>query len=937
MEATPSLSAVQTHSAGWGVVTGVLVDSSLFYLVAIFLLSYIGLSLSALALPKSLRPVGWLIAPYLGFSTLVTLSGLMVALGANVRTSLAAALLLSTVANLWLAYRGRKRLPSGSASVWMILLVLLSAASYAITAATMAHNGSLAYVGGQVDLYLLVPIAEWLKTHSASLFSLGPSLGLDPYWNANLTPMASWLSEGAHLGGAGHRFDDTNFLMQRGPAYFEASLGLLLGWDSYAVFRPTQAFMLSLSVPATFLFSRRLLRGAPITSFLSALFVGLNGTLFFWVSFAHPGQAVGLFLAPVAILLALSAMESKERLPILSAAVVLSALLVSYYQGAPLLLFLLGPGIVHLSIKTARWRETVSRAILVAITALLLSFPEHIKLGMIWLSGTLAQTTGWGDSGFPPLSDALGTTLISQAFATVVGPEQVSSPGMVLLRWGSVAATGIALLLAVVGVSRGKAERIGLYRSLLLGGVIALEYLRFAGYSYGYAKGMAALTFLFATAMALGATEFWNQIRHHHRDRRHLSAVRLGVAHLTAAISALLLVGVLSINLALSAYVFWKPVGNIWDPRAWAASQFGRSLPALSAVQLSPNPLVGPESSFVTTYSFRGQELQGHFAVPAVAGQLGLPPRSIVDREKTSAAAVEVLGANEVAAVQGLLASDEIWSNSFLKAYRLANAKTSRPALRFANGREADPPGRLPVYIEPQGKGAQFENGKSIPSTGYLLVTLAADAPAAVDVASRHGRSTLQFTKGISVRSIPVEMPDRVDLSPIGNSQPSLLSAVVRTGGSSDQLEEDYPKVLAAVGSSSLQGEVITTRFTYLDVQMPVSHSLDIYNSEGTSHIGWFELPTNPDEHVTDVQFDVNGRSLEHRSMANGTVVQRRFTTSVPEDGEYVAYFSIWSGSTMAKRIPLYRYRLEGVHVADFESFPLVAVWDGRAESSNLP
>lgn len=926
MPTMPSLPVDFPAQTSW---INVAIQSWVVYFVGIIFTCYLGFGLTALCLPTSPRSASILITPFIGISLIVTLSGFFVALGTDIRVPLVLATVISTAANvLFVLARQEEHLRSSDYG-WRALIGL-SASSYAISSAVMAHNEALAYVGGQVDIYLLIPITEWFKSHSAQLLSLGPQPGLAPQWNATLPPLGNWLDPGAKLGGVGHRFDEANFLLQRGPAYLQAALAAILGWDSYAIFRPTQALMLSLAGPASYLFMRHLLQTTPAESLLAAALVELNGTLFFWVSYGHPGQAVGLILTPVALVLTVSAIGSGDGRSVLAPAIVLSALFVSYYQGVPLALALLGPTIVYLVLRSGRRRVTLARGAAITFTALVLSVAEHVKLAALLRNGDLTQTGGWGDSQFASVGEALGTTLMERAFSTVVDPAMSASPLMAWLRMASAVATVLAVLFFIVGASLGKVRSRILYLCLLTGGSALLLALRLAGYRYGYAKSLAGLTFLFTSATVLGVAAMW-EAASQRGGRTSFAAVRVNWLRMLIGSLVLMLFSTAAANLAVSAYAFWKPVGNVWDTRSWQIVEFAKSLPERSQVRISPNLLSGPESAFVALYAFRNQMLQGHFSVPPILGQVGLPPEDILAKETASPAEVEVLGSNEVAAIRGLGAADMIWSNALFKAYSRRHAVQVTPVVEKPNSQVRNSRGRLPAVLQIPDVDSR-PDGSDQRRHDQLLLTMAAEAPTTIEIVAGKDRSTLTLSKGVSVRSIPVESPDPVHLSAAGGAPPYLLSAFVRWDLDAPPAEEDHSEVVAAVGESHLCGHVVATTFTYLDIRTPVSHSIDIYSNDGGSHVAWFELPTNPDERISEVELDVDASTLLPRFFLNGKPTQRQYTSVEPQDGAYVAYFTTWAGNVTAGRIPLYRYKLRDGRVVEFTSFPMANVWYHRQE-----
>lgn len=917
-----------------GAFAGVLGDALLFYFVAVLLLTYLGAGISALLLPKSLRPWGWMLSPYLGFSVLVVASALMVAFGANVRMSLVTVAVVSTASNFWALQRARSQELLGPSRRLFTLLVL-TFPSYAITAVTMAHNGSLGYVGGQGDVYLLVPLAEWLKAHSAPLFSLGSASLLNPHWNGNVPPLGGWSTAGTHLDYAGHRPDDANFLFQRGSRYLESSLGLVLGWDSSLVFRPAQAFMLALSIPAAFTFCRQLVRASLSTSALAALLVGLNGTTFFWALFGHPGQTVGLFLVPVATAIALLAVESQERLPLLGAALPLSALVVSYYQGVPLVPFLVVPGLAHLMVKPGSRNWIIARSALIAFTVFLLTLPEQVKLALVWQSTGLPRTSGWGYLDFPPLSDAFGTTLHTVAFNTVTGRGQVGDLGLDLLHYLSMAATVVAVAFAAIGLLDNRNVEAGRYRSLLLGALALLAYLRLSAYPYGYAKALAGITFLFAVAIATGLAAALRAARNLQRGHSHNSHVWQLLPPLAVGMPGILLITALSTSLALSSYISWKPVGNIWNLKTWQALALNETLPTGAVARLSPNVLADPESAWMALYFLRNQLLEGPFAQRRMITELAVAPRQM-PATRQGRPDILVLGASEVGGVWGLTPSDLIWEGSLLKAYKNPSTDDGVSArTRSLEDGETNLPVRLPAIADIQTDGNSGEHRRTSSAGTYLLITLAAESPATIEVETTRQRLSLQIGSGMAVRSIPIEVPDHVTLVPRGDDQAWLLSVSVRADGIDPAVRQDYPKVLAAVGNSALHGTDISTRFLYLDIQVPASHSIDVFDRRGNFHPGWFKLPTNPDGKLKDIRFNLDGTTLEHRSILNGVEAPLEFSIRPLTDGEYTVYFSIDYGAAWPVRIPLYQFRLGKGQVTHFQSFPLTAVWNGRSELSN--
>lgn len=916
---SPSLPglAIQMQSAFGGVSFAVLADSLLIFTVALLLLTYLGAGVSAELLPQKFHSVGWMLAPFYGYSGLVALCGLLVAFGANVTASMAVAIILATAVNIWSLKRAHLLSRLGSPLGW-VGFACLAAASYSVTAITMAHNGSLAYVGDQIDIYLLVPVTEWLKNHAAPLFSISSPWLLDPHWNGAIPPISRWSDPSSHLGYAGHRPDDALFLLQRGPRYFEAGLGVLLGWDALQTLRPTQAIMLSMAIPATYLFCRYLANVSRPASLVGAAIVGLNGVQFYWIMRVHPGQAVWAFLLPVALVVAFASLRERGLRSVGGTGLLLAGLLVSYYQGAPLLASLMMAGLGGLLLREQRRVWRLAQVAAMAMVTILLTLPEQLKLLLIWRTGALFHPDWrWAPA---PLSDALGTTIESGALELVTGGGQAGELGMKLLQgaWG--VGTAIALLLLAIALLDAWRHRDrGDFWLLAIGVAGLLLYLRFSSTGYMYSKAQAMATFIFAAGLALGVDGLFHSVRKvRQRGRRLLYPV---APVPVSGVGMLLLV--LAVNLALSSYVFWKPVGNKWSLKAWDAAGLGMLLPAGTRVDFSPGVLGDPESTWATLYSLRMQDIGARAPLDSQLGEWLAQAIADLSEPADSGQASDchqLLGVAEVPASWGFSSGDRIWSGHLVEAYR-------RPpgmgvAVVKVMGSRRSLPASLPAMVEIQsGEGR-------MPGPAHLVLTLAGEEQCSVDAVSTQGAISISVGRGVSMRAVPIYLPDRVKLQPRCGSRVDLLGAVVRTDVDMVPNMGDHPQLLALSGESTTDGYSINTRVSHIDIGVPVSISVTLHNVRDDDHVAWYELPLFPDNRLREVQLGIDGRSLNPQLMVDGAPSSRPFSAGPIPNGDYVAYITVWSGGRVIKRIPIYRYSLNETGVESFRSWPLLVVWD---------
>jgi len=158
------------------------------------------------------------------------------------------------------------------------------------------------------------------------------------------------------------------------------------------------------------------------------------------------------------------------------------------------------------------------------------------------------------------------------------------------------------------------------------------------------------------------------------------------------------------------------------------------------------------------------------------------------------------------------------------------------------------------------------------------------------------------------------------------------IATAWRDGADSVSISEYYPKVMAISGGSYLNGNRISVVFVHFDDQIPAGHSIDVYSSDGSDHVGWFSLPPLEGGEIRGIQLDLDPITMEHTLLIHGSPFE--FPYSVfPQgkpgaDGEYVGYLTTTYGGTNPNRIPLFRYRLERGEVIDFTPYPLLAAWD---------
>gem|GEM_PF-5209359 len=531
-------------------------------------------------------------------------------------------------------------------------------------------------------------------------------------------------------------YEEAYWTFSRGPRYLEASLGLLLGWDAALVFRPAQALMLAMAVPATFLFCRQWVRTSMAVSLLASLLVGLNSTLYFWVYLGHPGQASWTFLLPVTLAVTLAALGTRDRAACAAAVLLLSAHFISYCQASPVLPGLVGTAFLYYLMlgRGYRWQLFgVATAIVAGV--LVLAFPEHLKMLLTQIGTGMYQAVGWGDPRVGPLSDALGTTPSDVTVGLVSSKGQIDQT--TVSTWQSVSSyiSPIAYLFMAIGLAAGRGAGLSTYRAVLLGDLLLLGYLAITNYGYGYTKLLSMTTFLFCVALAAGMVEAWRWCRATLASRK--LPVARALASAAVAVAAASVVFMATVNLGVLVSSYWKMDRNLFNTGLWDASALNRILPQEAVTKLSPALFAEPQTLFYANYFLRDQRVQGPVALEWIWRRLVLLP---LDESATrdAKATFGLFGKGEIASIQGLSPQDRLWAGSLMKAYRFpaAEAETVRE-VRGAEGQLQSLPALLPATVElrPAEGSASTDGGDE----GALVVSLLSQGSAQLRLSSSLG------------------------------------------------------------------------------------------------------------------------------------------------------------------------------------------------------
>lgn len=459
--------------------------------VAAGLLWGCGIPLSFLLLPRRLRPVLPLVAPFLGFAVIAALGQASVALGGtlrHVRWPVAALAACGWI--LAFAHPRLRRFPRSSAPALAVCLL-----AFLIAAVPLFSLGYLTTVGGTIDGLSYALRSEYLQVSPARPPALEPG-----------KPWLDWMRPQI-------------LLIRLGDVCFVGLLGLLTGRRSFELLTVVPALFFALTAGALYLFTRVGLRLPRYAALLAALLAAVNNLLLWPVYDNFLSQSLAIAMLPLVLCFGV---EGQRRPGWRTAAlfgVLLSALAAVYpvyavCALAGVLLFwaaawLLRPGGPRgrlLGQAAVWWTGAAACAAAANGFALARAVTE---LGFVAraLAPGGAQYVGMGNIlVFPPFIEVLG--LVAHA-----GEAYARGLPQVFLTFLAPLGVGLAVL-ALFGAWRlGPHVRLAA-AVLLLTGLAFVAQQRWSanaphGYPYGYFKMISALAPQALALVAAGLYALW--------------------------------------------------------------------------------------------------------------------------------------------------------------------------------------------------------------------------------------------------------------------------------------------------------------------------------------------------------------------------------------------------------------------------------------------
>ena len=891
-----------------------------------------GYGLTRLLAPPELKATGFLLVPLVGAAVLIVGA---YALNLVVDLRVATALLLGAAAALaaWTVRRDGWWLPRPTRPQTVALVAggLLLAAAFL----PHLHGRSGAMLGLNIDEDLYVPLAEALK------------------WN---TVVMQGLTEGPFQ----EEFQSLrNHSRGWGFPYLLSIGSILSNAPAFHAYAPLLYLLLAASVPAVFIFARTGLRMSERPSGLAATLYALHGLPLWFAGMGFGPHSVAFALFPLAAATGVVALRTGGRSPLLLAALVSAALLVSYFWAISAVYLALAVTLIAVLVLTARRRLcTLRRALALGAGTAILGAP-----GLVWLfawalpqlvdiAGDLNGQFGnaWGDRQFANVELAFGL----EAYRLIPrnGPIELllGAGGTDALETVLGALFWPALALALLGALTVRGDqRVTLALAAGFAGFM-LWVAAGAGYHYGHFKNLSYVAFLVAVLLASGIAniyhgefKLWSETATRRLETR-LAPCEPALNRLAIAILAVLSLA-LVYNTYLSVWWNWQGVGWNAERRvAHDARAVANRVPPGSRVFFAPTltyPV--PEArrrtgNHVLAFHFPRHQAQSwaRRATSVWAGVLvgrklsGLASSPAYPYERLAQPAYDylVLNSTDDPRTYGLLRSDAIHATPYWTIYRDAPGQrlTANDLGQALGGLDIPPNGSLQLGL----RDGRLATGANLqPADQPILVGVVSTSP--VDIAA--GPAHVTVNPGLTWITLP---PTPGSVLQVGASQspvrPHIVAARLASPATvSSVTAEHVPRHIVSVDVSAhdgvISGAIITANPTGTGGSVGMAYSEIPRNDAPASHGFWSSAA-----HIT-----ASAQRIDfHYALATRTITEaidgRRLPSQIARDaqltGDYRLRLLLSRGLIDDLSILLTDYHLQAGLLAAAHPFRQTHVFD---------
>lgn len=885
---------------------------------ALVLCVYTGWGLTALALPRSLRPYTALLTPLIGYALTILVGYLAVSTVLNLRWALALLLVLTTALNVWAWHRGTRPNPLSWLRDEAALLALLLLTTL-IGVLPLLNYGFITVIGQGWDTESYFPMAWHLLDYPVARIPEAPS-----------SPLRTLVSDPPKIG------------VTLGFSVFQGFTMLISQQTALQTFAPLLALLRTLGVLSIYIWLRGTMGLGRWTAWLGAAGASA-GALMLWISYFNFGMQMSAWpLLGLGLVMGIAVVEALARpdgtqghplrtlLPIaLLGGVVLAALPVAYYPALTIWVpMAVGLGAARL-IEAFYDREQrqagmplrlVGGALALGLATLLLGWltiPDYFA-GFSFRYSIPAQHVG--PERYIALAETIGLMAFRLPDQGAQPPAWLVSVGMALL--GLLVLVGFLLPATNSTAAESPEQARPLYRVrwlLLIAAVLAyLAWLRLnRSYPYAYMKGSS-----YAGFVAWGAFAFGLQALMGRRNLRPL-LIALGLAPLLLA----------GWSQALTIRDHWRgPAIFTRDIAAFDAA--ARRIPPGSTVAVtSDGAFTGPISGQLID-SLYGNTIWGHVSTAYTVYDVW-PTGQLPD--------YALLSANEQPWPLRY-GGEEIWRSNTNALYRL-NAQE-----RVLQGRSEfysptpptsrSSPGALAIWrraganlpisnTEPLSiaVGDMLSFGDAVPqgASDFQQLRITVANLRAQQLTLRYGEQQAQVAiePGVNVISLALPTPTTLTLSA---EQPLALVDVQASSASEAQAPssaraDDY---LAWSAFAEQRG---TTSALTIDVANPGRHALrlelSLMRDTFTQHLqGLRVLAALPIEERWQLQFDVAQGATQALVNGEPTPLLSVDALAPPPDDIYFGMLTFYNGEQPILQTPVFTLQVQNGELIDFTPVP---------------
>lgn len=893
-----------------------LTSAAVIYGVTLLALTFLGLGLTRLMLPRAFAPEALIWSPFVGYTFMAIgfhilnvrfLSGRD---SAFIIFGLAAAALLASFIR-----RRPWRWPSIGVSAGLLTIV---AAVYLAGLAPLLSQGVLTAIGKNWDLIdIYDPTAAYVIDHPvARIVTDSPANPLALSVTSKSTLSNGW-----------------------GLSYLQALATILSGHSPIETQAPVMSLMHALMVPALFILFRRTLGLKTWLSLVISTALA-SQALIVWTLMHGLGNHIAILaLLPLVFASSILALNQRRRDTIIFAAFMLTNIPLTYWSAfafylPPIVLYVFMGQAFRLSAaslpSSARYlipERAIVRDLWSGEATIRPLFPVPVfRAGLLlkrgfalaaifagsvvlavagyqrilvtaryaWNNRNSTQpvlSQGFGDKQFLDIGNLTGFTYWTWPAPRLVADYVGATAAGVIERIENVAMV-LAVLIAAYALVRLPWRRKSIMASFCIGYGALLLYLRFvAEYYYAYLNAFTFAAFVLLALAAIGLRYWWT-------GGRELKAWLRWPSRTIAGLVGALFAALLVFNGTLATAFYFNQsetalTGSVLPPSSLALEQMVRLIPPGAPVFMSPSPPLRPEIASPLAFFLRNHPLYG--TITTFESTLNNPPRAGVVPD------YGVLSAGEDPADRGYLPQDLIWSSPEVKLYKRS---TTIAHYLFTGDQSVAITPDKPLDFTMTAGGVELDGGsQDTPGSGpkrQLVIELGSLKPQTVQVLVNGQARQLDLSPGLARYGLEsLATPAHVVVQDLAGAPLFARSLSLIDNPSAYSFLSQQRDVLVAVPTVTMEGSMAHVKLQYAGADALADRLVFGLNIGGNAlggewvGMGWW----GTDLRDSSIQLDLNLQTKDVTAHTSRQELHVNREVGDTRNGDYTAMFNIWNWS----------------------------------------